>query len=728
LIDALTEFVDRYRGHLRGRPVPPLREDSPLQALVADAQGWRPDGWARTAHFLDKALQRYAEEGVFSPKDGSRSLVADTMRAIWGVSAHPVGAEAVIRRLGLGVGERAVQTWQTRVLADPAMAAHVSSVAARLGTAPPRPRNVRTAWTEQAEAWPPALWDGVDERDLLLSAARTVDALHDLTDEEILVALRQVTGLRLRKWFYEPDRTGHAVYVENMVLDPWFGRDPLTLLAPVVEPARTASGAKYQPAVAAAAQMLMWSALADPAALRAAADDRSAAIRNLGVFISCRVETGSVISAVAAGLDREEGRRRMAALFNAGGAPGSYIGDPRRTADPRAALEAAYRVRSAADPGAKVVLIEDYLRLRPAAMDRARGSEDHGLLALADQSVHWDCVLAEDVALVDRFARMLARAPAGSRWGYGSHAHRGRAVVANKNDRWGEALGHVGAGLAELALLVGQEYVVDAVERESAAHQIWLAGAGIAVRHLERALVHAPRREFSDHVTELARRALWFAGAAWDALAFLDRGGELPLVRHERGGIASVAWRAQTRLIRLRVLLAVRTAIAAKLVPDHLRRVGHDRPLVALGPAEPRPADVGASEVPVLVDLYRELLVLPELTAAHTLDLVLLGSWLAMLNGGNLPVTQDPSIAAVLPASRLLGGDPDAIVGGTHSVLLDVATLTTWLAERRSDARMINHLRRGGPVWRALDRTSGGLYSTFRALHDDVPYTVVSHD
>lgn len=748
---ALDVLVAAYRAHLKGHALSPEIIDSPLAWLLVDDDGWRPDGMTRARSFLLRALEAYRADGSHQPRGASRADVADAVSLMWGLRGHPMGAAAAATRLGLAHGQRAVELWADAVRADQAVrdfASHETDYGAPISVARAE-LGERRWWPGRPADWPPTSWQRrksmtSDEFALLSARVRSwfpvvVDGVAIPASPRLaqmlgadaawlwVLLLRDALQTALTDWYRDAEETEHSIWVRNNVCRAWSGGELLANFLPRND--KTPHNKTYGPSVAVAAQMLAWSVDAR-SQVHAAAAARLQAMHELTALAHALTpaDGGLVSSSVnraqleALGLHERDrllrlirplsvdpGARAAVARFLEGSQSRSVV-------DPDLALETAYAVRAATDGEVKRRLVHDYLQRRPVAVASAADDDDRVALALADQSIGWDTVTMEDRELVHLIASAALAQPSGGKWGYMTHnAYRNLAVVANKQARWGDALALIDRGLADLHVLDLAGRVSDERERESSAQQLFLAGAGACVRRLEAALTMSTHRDHTDLFINVARRALWFSRAAHDSLTLLEKTG-LPRQRHQDGQIATVAWRAQVRIIRLRALLGVRTAIEARLLTERDILTGWvDSPLF---PLEPVPEPIGSTSKPEIVQRYRELQALEELTEAHLPTIVPLAAWVAFLNGGMLPVEDNP-VTPVASAAEVLARRDDQL--HMREIPLDVAELVSWLHVRRMDCLFLSWLKRSGPVYRTLDRTSGGAFSIFRACHDPLP-------
>ncbi|NEM08170.1 hypothetical protein [Geodermatophilus normandii] len=749
----LLALADAYERHVRGIPMPPGVATSPFAALLLDEGGWRADGMARTRTFLAGILETYAERGRRDPRTkASKSELSNAVGLMWGIDAHPKGAAAVIQQLSLPLTGKAVQRWPRGICGDEEVRRYARSElrllphvkeAIQLDLQPRRPWDPK-----ERRDWPPTTWErgrpeswtreretlvrrvgahfpGTADDQELPGLSVLAQTLAMSPEETAVTLLRDAVAEGLLTWFKDAEETEHSIWVRNNVCSEWFSADLLTNhLRKVASPP---SGRQYGPAVAAVAQLLAWDAVDRADRMTAGAVRRLRASVHLNPLAAAVREAPSLVRPAlpAAGLLGPEWNARRRRQYERLIRPvevdsatlkgltgflavqgGGFI-----TADE--ALAAANAIRVVSDSDVKREMIEKYLRSRPTVWTSSRALRDQVALALADQSVGWDSVTSDSLSLARQLSEAVLRQPSGGRWAYMAHVHRNLAVLNNKHGRWGDALVNICDGLEALDILVAQGEVVDERERESTAQQLFLAGAGIAVRRVETALRLVEHRGIWNQLFVVAgRAALWFSRAAQDSLAVIERAG-WPSRRHDDGQIATPSWRVQCILIRLRALLGVRTAIEAGLLTEaDLRENSVDVPLTPLEPVPTPEFEVGLDAI---VEHFRVVARMEELTPAHMVLTVPLAAWLAFLNRGEVPVVDNPTPAFV-DAAEVLGRRDEQ--EGMTAIPLDVEALHRWLAARGIDCLFLSWLKRTGPVYRRLTRTSDFRFAAFRDIDD----------
>jgi hypothetical protein len=739
---ALERLIDYHRGVLSGADAPTsLAGLEGLATLCWDDAGWLPDRLMRTRDFLDGLLSCWAATSSYRPYRGvTRGLIMQAVAKRWGVSCFPHSAPEVVAAMGLQVDGRTVNEWAVSVTRDPATHSYVDTVRLIRPSRPPD-SGKHTLWPRVInELWP----EGTGHKQLLVERARASigDVLHGSTSRDdprvhplrrradessrLLRLLRILTARRASEWFGDglpgPAYT-HWRQLTFDVIAPWASAEEFALQAPVLLGGPLPTGSRYRRSVAAAVQMLMF----------AVAEDRRALCEQLDADEFRRRHLATLITKVGCnGADALNDPVKLLRLGSLRDTAGPRLLVASAASSPAALLPSgpltAAQLKDLADdirrqpPDVKRAQIRRYLQARPDAIAAAGTVLERQWIALADQGVGFDCIVAEDESLVTEFARQRLKYPAGERYGYLAHAQRDLAVTHNKHNRFGAGDHLVLLGERDITKMVDDKLIVERREGLESGHQLWLSAAGLKVRRLEHTL--APHYRLQAAST--ARDALRYSALAWNTYRILDGDYNLRAPRHQDGFISTAAWEFQSRLIRLRVLLAVRLALDIKVFkPEDVERpssalIGH----VGIG-VVPAPQDwlveVGIDH---LKQLYRELLKVPGQHTRDPIEFVRVALTLAFRCGGALPVVQ--AEGGILARARFLDAAPDGIAGEFAETRVDIASAVLWLASRKSDAGVVSWYRSSSRLYRLLQQTSSGAFDQFR--RDEQRPAVPSHD
>lgn len=726
LAQLVSAHVDTLRGNQRVS-AERIRGLGSLARYVVDDQGWRCDGLHRTRTLLSDLADAFAADGDARAYGGlGRVEMAQAARILWGIDRYPGSAQAAVNAIGVSKNATTLRRWENRILCDEAVLDCARRSVVCFGMRPSHNPTAaanafRPVWTPPSDSWPPNQWNGGGrptlERSRIVSLMRAslgenLRALHDsISPSDEVFIVREAVSKRLAAYFaVDPDSAFYR-HLHHKIFREWFEHDILALYAPEAGLEPPSGGGAYRSAVAAAAQMLMYEAARDRSALLAALTRRIGLVRLLSALPE-RPPSGLIavgqIAANIPGLSEQiynEMNRATLTVRNV----------PQRTGleneeSPVSALDLAYTIRATAGE-AKHVLAREYVRSRLRRVHETTPVPDREALALADQSVHWDLVTLEDEPLVRMLSKFMLERRALAKHGYLAHLWRCHAVVYNKRNDWRGALDLAHKGYETLSAMMHWEIVNDPVEIAETAHQIELALSGIYVRLLERSLL-VPSGGRLSQSEYYARGALWWSRSAFSRLDFLDHEeGGLPLRRHQDGRISTVAWRVQTRIIRLRVLLAVRTALDSRICTEQgLRLAETGTPRVVTADI----ADLDDASIPSMLARFRELITRKEVATGHQLPIVHLAAWIAFLNHGRVPVER--YLSPNLSDLTFLDCDPVQIEAGRAEVPIDLVGMTQWLCARGQDAGILNWLPPRGPAAKLLDRTSDHQYGYWRKM------------
>jgi len=756
----LEQLADRFVAHLHGNAWSSAAVPTPFRDLLVGTNGWRPDGVLQVRGFLRELIAQFEERFRVKRNRGvSIATRATAVRLLWGVDEHPLSAREVIDRLKLPVSENAVRSWRRTVCGSEAALSYAQRISEslavqratllntaqrQLGRQLPRRtgwgKGELASWSKAVREWPPpgereALaklitgcfpveLEDIDLPDLDELGRRTGIDCFDLP----IRLLRDVLEDDLQAWFSKTAATNIRVWVTNNVCDTWSGTDLLTNYVPLID--ETPSGAKYADQVGTVAQMLAWSIAQDKYRLGRAAYVRDLNARGLIVITRqlLNLNGGAAGQSDVHASHRIEitpkERERLARLTSLAIDPSTLYANQRFLSGEQPtvrngadALVLANCIRDTPDLTIKRVLIDEFSDNRAVAVSSSRLDRHRQAMAVADQSVGWDTVHLGDSARAERHRAQVSSDQPGAKWAYMSHTYRNNAVLLNKQDKYGQALGAISQGLWDVRLYIGGGLVTSAQERESSLQQLFLAAAGISVRRLESGLIKANLGHHASQTlfAQTSRAALLFTRGALDMLALLEKVGLAPtrLAAQEAGEIANQSWRAQARIIRLRALLGVRTAIVAGLIREKWlgTDANYDLPLL---PLEQTKEPLGSTQVPMIIEAYRELQRLPELQPARAVDVIPLAAWLAFLNEGLLPVEDNPGELFVQRDNAPFL----AHEGGTGQIPLRIDRLNDWSAHCGRDFLILSWVKHRSPVFAALSKASGGLFDAFRTTHD----------
>ncbi|GAA4850203.1 hypothetical protein GCM10023201_48250 [Actinomycetospora corticicola] len=723
--EALVDMqVDLLRGRVSSAETVAQRLGL-LAGFHLDQRGnWRPDGLCLVRRLLDELVGRWQRDpsGQRFYNGVRPDEVANVVRAMWGITRYPMSASGALDHVGVDVADRTADRWSRLVLRQ---------CASKLGeltavSSPQRiahPGALRPCWGAQpAETWPPAGHDGraANERGRLLWRARThLEGFDALSDHELVALLRETVGERLLTYLSADAVAAPFRHARHHVIAQWNRVDPHAWHAPVPGPRVAKVTRDYVRAIPAISQMLFYEAVEDGASLRRTASGRLGVERFTASLPA--ITKGSLVAVrdlVVDGIDVRE-HPIVTCTPPPDSARRSWDGTDPESADGAEGYAAFIGTLAVAD---KRRYAHNYIATRPARVADICDERSAERIALADHRVQLNLVTTEDVPLIRALSRSMSEHPVHRRPELLAHRARAMIIMHNKANVPERAYRFGLHALASLREAVAAA-AVDPIAEIEAAHQIDLALAGVHVRALERLfLERGPDR---DGVARYARAALWWSSSALERLHFLARPdirGGLPERHYTDGRIASRAWNVQTRLIWLRTLVAVRTALEAGLLVDDDLRRGRSGTLDVPGPSTD---SLAQCELSCLRVLYREFVTRPEIGPAKQLEFTRTALWLALLDRGTLPLEQE--LAAGLKDLDFLDADP-AGIGPGASGLVDITRLVEWLAApgRTADAGVLSWLPESGKVYRTLDRTSEGRLRYFRSIERRP--TVASHD
>jgi hypothetical protein len=736
---ALREFAAALVTALRGHgqfSLPPRAW--PLAAVVLTRDGWwrDPHPLVTARRFLGRAIDAF-ESTAPRMRPERRQTVAKVVRLVWGVDGHPLSVAEALHRLQLQPS-RSAERWPFQVAADPAVQSFVAAACAK--ARPPKDGLRPAGGGVRLDRLPPA--SAIARAQQLLDFERPMQAavIPD-ADRGVLVVetLREVAARRVAEWFGDGTDfvcEGHLRWFQIEAARAWFthGREPvLTPPAGITRP----TGRSYAASVQAAWTVCMYEAADRTEQLQDCLD------RRLDPLVAPQALPSW--SSIWERLAQEQALLHITdhpTLLRL--PPGARLPIARRI-DPGWLVDLADWSRSWAGTDSQIArsAIVQYLRDRPAILLRARGDHEHVPIALSDHSVHWDTIVMGDHQLERQVRLALRDDPAYARWGYLTHTWRAPALLLNKRNDWTGAAYYARKGLVELVSWFDDDYVRDRAEFLGAAEQLWLAMAGINLRKIEWLLSRTQSDVPPPLMAKWCRDALVASGYALGCLTALDHTDELtpglgeglPASRHQDGRIDSKAWWPRALIVRLRVLLGVKTAIGSGLAKEgdvfaDMARVDRSAPLIT--PAL-TPHDRSSLDVAYIRELYRTLCRLQTLSAAHHHELATIAMWLALFDDQSVPVDPDSSPTLAAGPTFLLPEDATQ-----HRRPFDVDAFVRWLAREHErqldpavapgDAWVLSWLDRRVAAAQHLDRSSGTMFRHFRRSHDLLRPPLPSHD
>jgi len=399
---------------------------------------------------------------------------------------------------------------------------------------------------------------------------------------------------------------------------------------------------------------------------------------------------------------RSTGNRISRSLILAGGNKldlAGIVSIAASESDATEALALANVIRGTTSKIARAQLCETYMEIRRPLKFEHFKSADVVMLVLADQSAHLDMVYLKLEELVKELGELIEDASPGQAEGaYRALIHRNDSLIHTKNARHRQAVTSIHQGFKDLEWLREHGFIEDRAARESA-HQLALAGAGVYIRVVEVQLRERALPGPDVRLYENARSALFLSSETGTRLSELEAEG-LPGKRHDDQHISAVSWRVQSRIIRLRTQLAIRTAVKSKLTNPIAQDKWHDNETY----------DV---ELVQLCNSYTRLVETQELQLANRVEVVQFALWLAFLDQGNIPVVRD--LAPALKELHFIDSDPASISRhGVNHRVLDVESATLWLVGQGANAGILSALPATGPVVDHLTQSSGGVFTSWR--------------
>jgi hypothetical protein len=681
----------------------------PIAPTYADSVGWTADGPAMMRRFLAGVLDRYLatdpdRHSTTRKSLYGRDLKVRALKAYWGVTAHPMSPVETGRMLiseGFQPHRNTIPLWAREVAEDAEVLTWANMHRPFSHPAPARyPLTSRPAWRGDRSQWPSEmLWPpdmvdaGRNERALLISRARhTLSSeehadrrgFDDLTDNDVLILLRESAAEWLNTYLAVANSGRLLRHFHVRVFDRWTEHpESLQVAMPLTTSVPDSGSISRQ--VSTSIQMAMHDI---------ATGGRRALVSAAVSLVSRRTLAPEATTSHLRGLTLDGAATRT---FT--GAAASAAG-PATESPVEQLYDIASKMRVIPEQAEEFARI--YVTLR-ARIDFADTMGVAGMLRLrlADQSASLDIARVQRVDLMKELSTLIGRTPPTPMgMAYMALSRRDQAILSLKREDEGRALSLVARAFRELDVLVAEGRVDPRSELE-ARHQLSLATTGDYVRIVERVLSNATARRRSPgsdggraRLSKLVSRCLTFAESTELRLHEIMNDFGLPHDRHSEGQISTDAWRVRTTIIVLRAELSSFTAIEAGMAEL-------ERPVARLAPDLAR-----------MGERYRELISLPDVANGDVPEIITLGMWVALLNGGRLPVAWD--LTGALRKLPFLDRDPEELHPAIPDTrLVDLRRSAEWLGSR--PLGVIGQCAMDGPVGVLLERTSGGLFDQWRS-------------
>ncbi|MBX3099334.1 MAG: hypothetical protein KF761_07100 [Salinibacterium sp.] len=684
----------------------------PLAGVHVVNGEWRARGTHDARRILSQGLAHWADSPDAGAYRNGRS--ADTavtaLKAAWGISRPPAdfdSAGAIV-----GVDRRTINTWHRRVIGSRVFAQWLEEQPL-VGAPASLPRNARPhrhiSWVD---------WPHPEDATEFRASAGKYGIAAGLSHADLAYALRQAVSAKVSAYCQTTSSAKLARTIGKTILPKWKIADPhLVALPEGVMEGPGGGGAELS--ATAILQMFAYGVVTDDfAALREELELRALSRTSLVI-----VSTGPSAPNHLHELTEDE----LKAIGTIPGRMAVHVSDESAakaieflktdellpTEAPKASELIRFLDRQMQGP-----LIDHYIELRQRVMKDGRPSDPNldefrgqgspspqaaadALYALADQGIRLETVHGKNSAQLERFDELHDGQPYDR--GYGGLAMRDPGLAKSKAGNHRDGIFEM---LRALEMVVERGVQSDhhrEIERLEEVQQIELSVCGAYVTLLENHLMTTMSRGMIHHgVSEIASAALAHSHASLGTLASIRTkyGGELQAKREADGRhIASVSWIETVYKNRLRALIATRTAFeAGLLLGAEFEGESHDFGLDSLH------------------NLYRAIIGLPRIQDPKGLGMQ--GTWLAMLNKGELPYLDSGSSS--LMSISFLDADPED-PPASDIVELDVLHSASWHRERR-DRGTLGRIRPGSCAWRALEETSGRRYSAWLSALGDLEH------
>lgn len=719
----LRAMVDVHTDTLKGKSVRPERVGAlgPLAGLVVANGRWREDGLACVHGFLTECLSKTVE-GVQTYGDVKPSIVRNVLEAMWGLSHSPLSVGEAVKFVGPGVHGSTPSRWEERLIEGDRTVDWIESKIDDIQNREEdgsKPLSSRPFWYQADGAcWPPGdpYLLGKAVSDVLIDRARRALGIERSSSDTSYASLVLLEAAKhsLRQYHsYRTESSQAYRYLENGVFVEWAKVKEILEHPPLY--GSSASKGRYRTQVAASVQLRMF-LLKREDFLRAESKISlrvthfpGSDLGNQPLRIRRLLESGEV-----------ETRKFVDEAL--------CLGEAGSKADADLLMSQAALMRKTDDFRLKKYLMDIYMSARVSDISSLPDNQ-LATIALADHSVQLDMLNSEDAAGIAKLTVLInSMNSINPRKGLALHTLRSEIVLNNKRNATDVAMVFGGIAYRRALALEGEGWT-SVIERMEVLQQVDLALAGVFVRALERSF----RGNRDDRIAYYASWALWCSSLALARIAFLEQpdvGGGLPTVRHSEGRISTTGWRVQPEVIRLRTVVAVSTAIQSRLVEEaavvkcleglRYKRLHRESELTAF--LEQQQVEYTTA---FACTLYRNLIVRRELTPGHQLDIVRVAVWIALMNGGEIPV--EIGASAGIRELNFLDTNPAHLVnGGMQTVQIDIDRAVDWIHERSTDFGLISWLKRSDRVHKYLRRASEGRYDELIAKHR-LP-SIPSHD
>ncbi|TQJ32621.1 hypothetical protein [Microbacterium sp. SLBN-146] len=661
----------------------------PLAGVLLSTDGrWRDDYLARMRDLLRLVLRTavWSRDLTFYKNTDVRDVAREVGRR-WGVEEFPAQHT--------GADGRRVLRWADALAADESVLAILgtwlsSAEADGVGSAVTAPD---PTWPlERPKDWPPT---ATGERARLVESALRSLGTHPLLPSGergmLEVLRRRVAELHMTYLSDDPRANTRFFHLRHRIIRTWFHQDLLDLHgAPVpvaAESEPTGSAGIVARSEAAISAMLFHDTVLNwnQEAIAEIIEDRYAWRIALGGYDPLEQ------------LVRRRHHRLAAKSPTLLTAPRSVLDDPAYldgvSVAGRAVFVAAREFRRSKSQSD----LSRFLTLRGSHDWRGSNPHEQRVLLLADQIVHLASIGVASKANLEVLDGFLEQSAA-IRPEYGAYVFRDRALDAGKKGDLDDALQHAASGMKVLE--ESRSTGLFSVNRAQAEteHQLALAIAGSLARILEKTIVEHPG--VASRPGSTARIAHWARAAdAWsthtlDVLQLMESEGWLQ--DETFAHLADRRWRAQTRIIRHRVLCAIFTLAAIEGVAGSGAQFRSELRL----------------DEESLLDAYRDMARVQEISGTQPLLVTQLALWHAFLMSNEIPFEADEMSVRLRRYDYLTSADAST---STIDFDLERRMLAVGrLIDADWDSGVLERIPAQSAAWIALDLCSHGTYSAWR--------------
>ena len=730
-----------------------------LRNWLLDEWGWRPDAMHRVRKILTAALAIYVDKASALRSHASTpETQASIVAALWGITefprsptelgwrlqaaAEPAGIIDLESRGGCAATPAVSESryrnrareWEKKIAGhhevvkwyDEWLAENKTELTTWFAAPPTKAPSI---WRlKDVASWPPI--DpigntGITERAALLALAGAQLSGMKTDEETVVGALRELVDTRVIHYLRDPQNDellrGYRANVQY-----WFEQDPIALLSaapaelhrtPILSDLESAAiqvpsdiddedlGTKARRSLSVIVKLFFYEVVEDRNHVRTAVRARAArtSIDEIARAMGRPPLISGTVDQVLARRANEDERWRERNAEDYEGL--GFRADLDSNVPQGTQLIELAQLARLSSGDIQVLRCQQYLRLRerhnPAI---PMVSEQLLLVTFADVSVQLDLQRLRLAAEVRRLSSIMAKLatvqPDVQR--FQQLARRNEALVHVDNDDFVSAVSVIATAYYSLR----PTRSVESLPRSSleVLHQLALSGASIYTRALEKLFLNAESNssvvrsaEPSFLATQLARTALWFSEEVVELLGYLEREG-FQKKRYENRSMATRDWLVQTPIMRLRTLLAVRTAVESS-VASHF-----ERSEIAVDGLTP--------DLESIHEQYRMLLGIDELKPSHLPDIARMALWVAMLSDGKIPLA--PNLGkSIAPLVGFLDGLPYDL-----AVRLNTRGCSNWLRAQNSDAGIVGRVSVTSNVGRYLSDSSDGAFEIWRAEFD----------